>query len=144
VWLSRPEADEEAAHWLIWARNTRTGEEKYFVSNASAQTPLATLLRVAFRRWPIEHGFRVSKSEIGFRHFEGRSYVALMRHLVLCLLTLTFVAGQAERLRGEKPRGNGGASVPGSELGVRGMAGAAAGNESPAVHVASHCVPPAA
>jgi SRSO17 transposase len=144
VWLARPEAEEAATHWLIWARNVRTGEEKYFVSNAPATTPLAVLLRVAFRRWPVEHGFRVSKSEIGLRHFEGRSYIALMRHLVLCLITLTFVADHAERLRGEKPGGDGGAGVPGPELGVRGLAGPAAADEPTAIHLGRHLLPPAA
>jgi len=85
-------------YWLIWARNVRTGEEKYFVSNAPRRTSLLRLLRVAFCRWNVEHAIRISKSEIGFRHFEGRNYTALMRHLTLCLVTLTFVAGQAERL----------------------------------------------
>jgi SRSO17 transposase len=144
VWLTRPAAGAEPTHWLIWARSVRTGEEKYFVSNASAATPLAVLLRVAFRRWPVEHGFRVSKSEIGFRHFEGRSYVALMRHLVLCLLTLTFVADHAERLRGEKPGGDCGAGVPGPELGVRGLAGPAATDEPTAIHLGGHRLSPAA
>ena len=109
-----------------------------------ATTPLEKLLRVGFCRWNVEHGFRVSKSEIGFGHFEGRNYVALMRHLILCLLVLGFVAGHAEGLRGEKPGGNGGAGVPGAELGVRGVAGGAAGDDGVAVHVGGHWLPPAA
>jgi SRSO17 transposase len=131
-------------YWLIWARNVRTGEQKYFVSNAPARTPLRRLLRVAFRRWNVEHAFRISKSEIGFRHFEGRSYVALMRHLTLCLVTLTFVAGQAERLRGEKSGGDHGAGVRGAEPAVRGLAGNTAGDESAGVHVGRHLLSPAA
>jgi SRSO17 transposase len=82
------------------------------------------LLRVAFCRWHVEHVFRISKSELGFRHFEGRHYVGLMRHLVLCLVTLAFVAEQTERLRGEKKSGdNAGASVPGAEPAVCGLVG---------------------
>jgi SRSO17 transposase len=134
----------QRTYWLIWARNVRTGEQKYFVSNAPARVPLRRLLRVAFRRWNVEHALRVSKSEIGFRHFEGRSYVALLRHLTLCLVTLTFVAGQAERLRGEKCGGDDGAGVPGAEPAVRGVAGGAAGDDSIAVHVGGHSLSPAA
>ena len=100
VWLSVTGQPSERPYWLIWARNRRTGEEKYFVSNAPARASLARLLRVAFVRWNVEHCFRVSKGEIGFRHFEGRSYVALLRHLMLCCVVLTFVADQTERLRG--------------------------------------------
>src|SRR5262245_27849352 len=46
-----------------------------------SQTSLVRLLRVAFRRWHVGHAFRVSKGEIGFGHFEGRNYTALLRHL---------------------------------------------------------------
>ena len=94
------------------ARNLATGEVKYFVSNAPPDTPLAKLLRVAFRRRNVEHTFRVSKTEIGFGHFEGRNYGALLRHLILCLLVLGFVAEHTERLRGEKSGGDAGAGVP--------------------------------
>jgi SRSO17 transposase len=131
-------------YWLIWARNVRTGEEKYFVSNAPARTPLRRLLRVAFSRWNVEHEFRISKSELGFRHYEGRNYVGLMRHLTLCLVTLTFVAGQAQRLRGEKSGGDEGAGVPGVERTLPGLAGTVAGDQPDRVHVEGQLVSPAA
>ena len=132
------------ACWLLWARSGRTGEEKYLVSNAAADEPAERIVRAVFCRWNVEHGIRLSKSELGFRHFEGRSYVALMRHLMLCCVTLTFVAGAAERLRGEKPGGECGAGVPGPEPGVRGVAGGAAGDDGVGVHVGGHRLPPAA
>jgi SRSO17 transposase len=144
VWLSWAGAATARTYWLIWARNVRTGEEKYFVSNASRRTGLRRLLQVAFRRWPVEHSFRLSKGELGFRHFEGRNYVALLRHLTLCLVTLTFVAGQTSRLRGEKSGGDGGTSVPGAAVGVRGLAGGVTGDGRAAVHVGGHCLSPAA
>src|SRR5262245_21019415 len=61
----------EQTYWLVWARNVRTGEEKYFLSNAAADEPVERLVRVGFCRWNVEHGIRLSKAEIGFRHFEG-------------------------------------------------------------------------
>jgi SRSO17 transposase len=131
-------------YWLLWARNPRTGEQKYFVSNAAADEPVERLVRVGFYRWNVEHAIRLSKSEVGFRHFEGRSYVALMRHLTLCSVTLTFAAGRAADLRGEKSGGDGGAGLPRAELGVRGLADAAAGDEPTAVHGGRHRLPPAA
>jgi SRSO17 transposase len=129
---------------LIWARNPATGEEKYFVSDAPARASLGRLLRVGFGRWNVEHCYRVSKGEVGFRDFQGRSYPGLMRHLTLCLVTLTFAAGQAERLRGEKSGGHGGAGLPGVEPAVRGLAGGAAGDQPVAVHGGQHRVSPAA
>jgi SRSO17 transposase len=131
-------------YWLVWARQRRTGEEKYFVSNAPPGTALGRLLRAGFGRWNVEHCFRVSKGEVGFRDFQGRSYVGLMRHLTLCLMTLTFAAGQAARLRGEKSGGDAGAGVRGAEPAVRGLAGGAARDQSAAMDGGLHRVPPAA
>jgi SRSO17 transposase len=145
VWLSFDGQPAERAYRLVWARNERTGEEKYFVAGGGAEgAPLGQQLRVGFTRWNVEHGLRVSKSELGFRHFEGRSYQGLMRHLTLCCVTLTFVAGQAEGLRGEKPGGDGGAGVPGAELGVRGLVGSATRDDGFATYGGGHRLPPAA
>jgi SRSO17 transposase len=131
-------------YWLIWARNVATGEEKYFLSNAPAGAKLQTLVRVAFSRWNVEHLFRVGKSELGFTHYEGRNYTALMRHQTLCLLMLTFVAGHTERLRGEKCGRDDGAVVQCLEPVERGVAGAAAADESPGASASEHRLSPAA
>jgi SRSO17 transposase len=103
VYLLRRGELSERTYWLLVACNPATGEVKYFLSNASADTPLEKLLRVAFTRWNVEHTFRVAKSEIGLGHFEGRSYVALMRHMILCLIAMGFVAEHTDRLRGKNP-----------------------------------------
>jgi SRSO17 transposase len=110
VWLQRDGRTDHApcrptdrTYWLIVARNVQTGEVKYFVSNAPPRTSLKKLLKVAFCRWGIEHVFRVAKSEIGFDHFEGRSYGGLIRHMTLCQVVMLFIAEQTTRLRGKKP-----------------------------------------
>ncbi len=137
--LSRP---SPARHHLIMARHVGTGTVKYFVTNAPGRADLGHWLRVAFVRWNVEHCFRVAKSEIGLMHFEGRSYVGLMRHLILGLTTLAFVALHTERLRGEKPRGDPGAGVPGAECPLRGVAAAEAGNRTDPTHGRGHRVSP--
>ena len=101
-------------HRLVTAINEATGEVKYFVTNA-VDEPLERVLRVAFRRATVEHAFRLGKQEAGLMHYEGRQYVGLVRHLVMALVALGFVAEHTERLRGEKPAGDGGAGVPGVE-----------------------------
>ena len=103
---------------LIVAIDEATGEVKYFVANAN-DTALSILLQVAFRRWTVEHLFRVAKQEVGLTHFEGRNYVGLMRHTILCLLVLGFVSIQTDRLRGEKPTPDDGASLSGIERDLR-------------------------
>ncbi len=66
---------------LIVARIVRDVlEVKFFVSNAPPETALAELLHVAFSRWRIERCFEDQKTELGFDHFEGRSYLGLKRH----------------------------------------------------------------
>jgi len=126
VYLVRDGDMTSRTYWLIVARNTETGEEKYFISNAPIDTPVEKLLRVAFSRWNVEHAFRVVKSEIGFGHFEGRSYIAWMRHMILCLLTMRFVAEHTDRLRGEKSGDNDGASGPSTEPTLPDLAGESA------------------
>jgi SRSO17 transposase len=113
-------------HRLVLARNRETGERKYFITNAAKAIGVRRVLAAAFVRWNVEHLFRVAKSEVGLTHFEGRSYVSLMRHLALCLVVLAFVALHTQRLRGEKPGGGGGAGVPGAGVGVPRVSAAAA------------------
>jgi SRSO17 transposase len=102
VHLSRDGRPTDRTDWLIVAKNVDTGEIKYFLSNAPPRTALKTLLAVAFTRANVEHVFRVVKTEIGFSHFEGRSYIGLMRHMILCQLAMTFIAEQTDRLREKK------------------------------------------
>jgi SRSO17 transposase len=142
VWLSSCSGWSAATYWLIWASNDETGEEKFFLSNAPADASLEVLVRVAFRRANVEHGFRVCKSELGFSHFEGRNYVALMRHLNLCLVAMNFVAEHTERLRGEKSGDHDGAGMPGAARTEPVLAPAATGNERIGKRAAHHRVSP--
>ena len=91
---------------------------KYFLSNATA-APVSRLLAVVFCRWSVEHSLRLGKQEAGLMHYEGRDYTGLLRHLILALVVLGFVALHTERLRGEKSSGDGGASMPGAQPKVR-------------------------
>ena len=124
----------------MWA----TGEEKYFLSNAPCETPLETLLQVAFSRWHVEHAFRVAKSELGFGHYEGRSYVALMRLQFLCLLMMGFVAEQTDRLRGEKSGDHIGAGDSSPAPAHTGLVCESTGNDRSDLHERSHRLLPAA
>jgi SRSO17 transposase len=89
--------------WLIVARNALDQEVKYFLSNAPSQMPLKRMLKIAFGRAEIEQMFKESKGQIGLDHFEVRHYQPLIRHLILSMLSLTFLVEQTARLRGGKP-----------------------------------------
>lgn len=87
-------------HTLIIARNVRTGEIKYFLSNCvigKNGVTLRWLLRVAFGRWAIEACFRTSKEELGMDHFECRGWRCIHRHYFLTGVSFLFCS----RLRQE-------------------------------------------
>jgi SRSO17 transposase len=113
VWVA------DRPHTLIVAINEATAEVKYFLTNATGET-LRRVLAVAFRRWTVEHSFRLAKQEAGLMHYEGRDYTGLIRHLILALLVLGFVAIQTQQLRGEKSTGDGRASMPSAQPALRG------------------------
>ena len=52
----------------------------YWISNLPADTPIATLVRLAKIRWRIEHDYRELKTGVGLDHFEGRSWIGWHHH----------------------------------------------------------------
>jgi hypothetical protein len=109
--------------FAVVAESAATGEVKYFL--VSGTTSVRMALRVGFRRWTVEHLFRVAKQEVGLMHYEGRKYQGLMRHLILSLLVLGFVSIQTDRLRGEKSGDHIGAGESSVESALSGAAGSA-------------------
>ena len=130
-------------HLLVTAVNEKTGEVKFFVTNAVDQA-LERVLRVAFRRATVEHAFRLAKQEAGLMHYEGRHDTGLMRHLILSLIVLGFVAEQTQRLRGEKSGGDGGASLSGVEPAVCGSVPPSSEYSGTTTYERSHPVSPTA
>ncbi len=94
------------AHWLIVTRDPRSVELNFFVSNASGGTPLEWLLYVAYSRWPIEQCFREEKDELGFDHFEVRSWRSIHRHMVLSQVSHLYVNKMREQLVAEESAAN--------------------------------------
>jgi SRSO17 transposase len=102
-WLQRGD-QVLGPYWLIWAYDPlHPQDEKFFLCNAPQSTRLETILHVAFARWPIERCLQDNKSELGLSHFEVRKYQALIRHLLITMVSHLFLARQTQRLRGEKP-----------------------------------------
>jgi SRSO17 transposase len=132
----------ERTHTLIVAINEATAEVKYFLTNA-VDVSLKRALAVAFRRWTIEHGFRLGKQEAGLMHYEGRDYLGLMRHLIMSLVVLGFVATHTERLRGEKSGDHPGTSLPRAEPTLRDDLPPSPRNAPDATRQRHHLLPPA-
>ena len=89
-------------YWLIVARNPKTKETKYFISNAPPTTAMDKLLEVAWARWHVEKWFERAKQEVGLGAFEVRTYKSLIRHWLICRIVMLFLTEQTIRLRGEK------------------------------------------
>ncbi len=85
--------------WLLIAVNVLTNETKYFLSNAPETTEVSTLLTVAFRRWQVEHNFKESKQEVGFDHYEVRTYRSMQRHLALSMVSLLFLVRSSQLMK---------------------------------------------
>ena len=80
------------AHLLLVVKDVLSGEIKYFLCFAPLNTQINLLIKVAFSRWSVERCFEDSKKYIGLDHYEGRCYTGLMRHLLLCAVSLLFLS----------------------------------------------------
>lgn len=75
-----------------------TPEVKYSLSQAPADTPLATLVRVSGLRWPIEACFEEGKEEVGLDHYELRFWRGWYHHMTLVILAHHFLVRLQRRL----------------------------------------------
>jgi SRSO17 transposase len=99
-------------HWLLVRRSRKDPKDlAYYVVFGPDQTTLATLARVAGRRWAIEECFEVAKQEVGLADYEIRSWHGWYRHITLAMLALAFLAGMRAKLNAA-PRQKRGTSNP--------------------------------
>jgi hypothetical protein len=102
---------------LLVARDVLNREKvKYFVSNVATATPTDRLLLVGLTRWHVERCFEDGKTELGFDHWEGRSYLGLKRHQLVSAVSFLLLAEVRRELRGEK---TGTDAVPSPDSGGR-------------------------
>ena len=84
--------------WLLCEQDLgATPRTKYFFVNLPATASVKQLVRLAHQRWAIEQQYQELKTELGFDHFEGRSYPGWHRHVVLTAIAYAFL--QRERMR---------------------------------------------
>jgi SRSO17 transposase len=103
VWIKGEDGLPGAPHHLLVAVNVLDPTEiKYFLSNAPEDTPVETLLLVAFSRWKIERMFQDGKGELGLDHFEVRKYLSIQRHLIVSCVSYLFLAEFQRAHRGKK------------------------------------------
>ncbi len=121
VWLRDENGLPTRPHHLLVACNVLEPDKiKYFLSNAPEDTPVQTLLLVAFSRWKIERMFEDGKGELGLDHFEVRKFQSIQRHLILSCVSYLFLAEFHQKYREKKSRSD---ALPGAHGG--GMPGGA-------------------
>jgi len=82
----------EPVHLLVTRNVLAPQQIKYFIAFAPRETAIEVLLLVAFSRWHVERCFEDQKTELGFDHFEGRTYVGLRRHQLVTAVTHLFLS----------------------------------------------------
>lgn len=89
-------ATGSARHHLLVRRNLKDPTDlAYFYCYSPPGRPpatLATQVRVAGMRWPVEEDFRTGKDHFGLDHSQVRLYTALLRHLTLTIAALAICA----------------------------------------------------
>ncbi|OLD33106.1 MAG: hypothetical protein AUI19_04895 [Myxococcales bacterium 13_1_40CM_2_68_15] len=96
-------ARSRGERWLLCERSLAKDERKYYVLNLDASTSLKALVTLARCRWPIEQQYRELKDELGWDHFEGRTFRGWNHHSVLTAIGFTFLQLERRRSPDERP-----------------------------------------
>ncbi len=120
--------------WLVGERRSG-GEQKYYLSNLPADTPVKRLAGTIKARWICEQAHQQLKEELGLDHFEGRSWTGLHRHALLTMIAYAFL--QSRRL----DKVGGGKKNPGTAATTKPPGGATSHNRLPRAHAHPPDVP---
>ncbi len=78
--------------WLVIRRNLDDPSlVKVYCSHAPCPTPLTEFVRLSGLRWPIETVFEEGQGEVGFDHYETRSWLGWHHHMLLVALAHFFL-----------------------------------------------------
>jgi len=87
--------------WLVLRRNLDDPSAvKFYFSNAPRDIPCSDLVRLTGMRWPIETIFEEGKGEVGFDHYEMRSWLGWHHHMLLSFLAHHFLVRLRVQLNG--------------------------------------------
>src|SRR5215216_5814463 len=95
-WARLPTTHPRQPPWGRWVLIRRSRKDPkdlaFYVAFGPVAATLATLARVAGRRWAVEECFEVAKQEVGLADYEIRSWHGWYRHITLAMLALGFLA----------------------------------------------------
>jgi SRSO17 transposase len=94
---SRPLDRREELWLLIEWRDGESEPSNYFLSSLPKRMTKKQLIRIVMQRWRTERIYQDLKGELGFDHFEGRSFPGWHHHVSVVMCCFAFVI--AERAR---------------------------------------------
>ena len=99
--------DQGGQRWLLVRRNRTTGELAFYHCWTPRPVSLATLVRIAGRRWTIEERFQTAKGLVGLDQHQVRRWRSWYRWTTLAMLANAFlvVAAATEQTRHPPPSG---------------------------------------
>jgi SRSO17 transposase len=98
--LDRKIGPEETLVVIRSLDEERKVKTDYYLSNASAETPLAEFARVANAEHRVEECIKRAKSEAGMAQYQSRNWLGWHHHITLSLIATWFLLH--ETLRGKK------------------------------------------
>lgn len=99
--------------WLLmeWPKG-EAEPTKYWLSTLAEKTFLKSLVKMAKHRWIIERDYEELKQELGFGHYEGRSWRGFHHHATLCIAAYGFLVNERNRFSPSAHVGNVGLPTP--------------------------------
>ena len=91
--IALKDRDEE---WLLIELD-ESGKHKYYLTNLPKRMAKKQIVRILKERWRTEQVYQELKDELGFDHFEGRTYQGWHHHVSVVFCCYAFVV--AERMR---------------------------------------------
>ena len=88
--------------WLLCRQNLDGSEQRHYLSNAPAETPLETLACVGGSRWHIETECETRKRDVGMDAYETRTWPGWHHHITMCLLASAFLLSLQQEWGGKR------------------------------------------
>ena len=104
VWLwDGKENSARLWHLLVWRPAESSGDIKYVLCNAPADTPSLDLARMACSRFPVERALQDAKGAVGMAEYQLRGWIGWHHHMSLVMLAMLFMLEQKLLLAIEAP-----------------------------------------
>lgn len=89
--------------WLLLRRTTEKTDLKYYVSNASADTPWQSIALAGAARWRVEESLEDGKMHLGMADYEARSWNSWHHHMSLVALAHLYVTLTKRNIQHDVP-----------------------------------------